>query len=330
MARYTHSILVSDQLVSADGALVYDLPVQPLSVLLLKIAPLNNSVASSAYQFLEGLLSAIDNIRVTFRGSDVYNSNGVDAVALALLFHKVGIWQANARETDNDRRALVVPIIFGRKAFMQKECFPATKKGELLLSVTWDIADTGFDGLRVSIETIELPGATPDFVQRTTSLSRTLTVTGFNEIDLPIGETYRGVLLFGTTGFVGAAPLPTLGSIQFLVNNQQQYISESDFEVLRSVMGLTGVGFPPGADHLHPFLDGAGPAVEANTRSSAPGASIDDNYALINLDPNMDDEYALATEGVGRVHVRLNADTADTVRALPIERVPAGRFLEGP
>jgi hypothetical protein len=36
------------------------------------------------------------------------------------------------------------------------------------------------------------------------------------------------------------------------------------------------------------------------------------------------------TAGAGRVHVRIDADTADAVRVIPIERVATGVFLEAP
>ena len=131
MARFTHSILASNQLIAADGAVVYDLPVAPLSVILLQIAPLNETATIGNYRLLEALLSAVDAIDVTFRGSSVFRTNGVDAAALALLWHRLQIWQSNAVETDNDRRSIILPILFGRRAFMQSECFPASKKGEL-------------------------------------------------------------------------------------------------------------------------------------------------------------------------------------------------------
>ncbi len=328
MAEFTHSILAADAAISADGDQVFDLPVGPLSVVLLKIAPLNETATLTNYSFLEGLLSAVDNIRVTHRGGDVFSMSGVDAAALALLWHGFGVWQSNARETDNERRALVIPIVLGKKAYDRSMCFPATKKGELLMTVRFDIADTGFDGLRASVETIELPGATPDLVQKCTTLARTFTATGQNEIDLPIGNLLAGVLLFGTTGFTGAAPAPTVGQVQLLVNNNQRYFSASDWEVLRAIIGLQKVGFPADGVSTHGFNDAA--AGQVFTRQPHAAAALDDNYALLNLDPTSDREFVLNTEGASRVHVRIEAETADACRVLPIEYVPTSRYLEAP
>lgn len=327
MATYTHSILASNQAITADGDVTYDLPVQPLSVLLIHISPLNNTATITDYGLLERILSAIDQIRVVWKGDPIFSLNGFDAAVLAMLWHRVPIWQSNAVETNNDRRSIVLPVIFGRRAFMPSECFPRSLKGEFRVSITWDIADTGFDGLRISLETIELPDATPDFVQKATALASTFTATGQNDIDLPIGNVLRGVLLFGTTPFSGGAPSPSLGEISFLVNNRATHVSQSDWEVLRSVMGLTHVPFPPDFRHIH-SVNAAGAGRE-DTEQPEIGVSLDDNYALINLDPTWDDLYSVPTVGVGRVHLRIDAETADAVRVIPIERVDASQFRAG-
>lgn len=326
MAAFIHSILEAQAAVSADGDEVVDLPVNPLSVILVHIAPLNSTATISNYRLLEGLLSAVDNVRVTHKGSAVVDGSGVDLAVLALLWHRLGIWQSNAVETDNDRRSLVLPILFGRRAYGPDEAFPETRKGEFQLRLTWDIADTGFDGLRRSIETIELPEASPEFVQKVTTLSQTFAATGQNDIELPIGNVMRAVLLFGTTGFAGASPVPSLGELQFMRDNRQTHYSASDFEVLRGTHGLGGVGFPAGFSHHH-GVNAAG-AGQEDTQQPDMTSAIDDNYVLMDLDPTRDDEYSVDTSGAGRVNVRVDAETADAVRALPVERVPASVYTE--
>jgi len=324
--KYTHSILAANQAVAADGVQVFDLPVNPLSAVLLHISPLNETAAVTSFQWLAGMLSAIDNVTVSFRGGAFVALSGIDLAALVLLWQRGRIWQSGAVSTNNDRRSLVIPVPFSRKPFDVKECFPATKKGELQMSVTWDIADTGFDALRISVETIELPGATPDYVQKVTTLARTLAAVGQNEIDLPIGNFLRGVLLFGTTGYTGAVPAPTLGQLQLLKDNVQQYISASDFEVLRGVMGLKGLVYPCDLAHRHSFADAA--AGETFTRVTEVATTIDENYVLMDLDPLWDDSFGMETEGAGRVHVRIDAEAANAVRVIPIERVKSSVFLE--
>ncbi len=324
MARFIHSILEVNAAVAADGDEVIDLPVNPLSVILLHVSPLNDTSTIGDYALLQALLSAVDNVRVSHKGTSLVDMRGDDLAMLVMLWNKLHIWQSNAVETNNERRSLVLPILFGRRAYDQRECFPETKKGELQLTVTWDIADSGFDGLRRSVETIELPEASPEFVQKVTTLAQTFAATGQNDVDLPIGNVIRAILCFGTTGFAGVTPAPSLGQISLLRDNVQTHYTSSDFEVLRAIAGLRGVAFPPDFRHVH-SVDAAGVGRE-DTLEPEVGASIDDNYCLVDLDPLGDDEFSLNTSGAGRVNLRFNAETADAVRVMPIERVPASQF----
>jgi hypothetical protein len=94
------------------------------------------------------------------------------------------------------------------------------------------------------------------------------------------------------------------------------------------VLGLKGVRFPPDFRHIH-SVNAAGVARE-DTLEPEVGASIDDNYALVDLDPLHDDSFGMETDGASRVHLRIEAETADAVRFLPIERVKSAVFLEAP
>jgi len=326
MGRFIHSILQANVAVAADGEVVYDLPVNPLSVVLLHIGPLNETSTITEYSLLAALLSAVNSVRITHKGVTVVAYNGYDLAMIACLWHRMSIWQSNAVETDDDRRSIVLPIIFGRRPYDPAECFPQSRKGELQMAIDWDIADTGFDGLRVSIETIELPAATPDFVQKVTTLAQTFAAVGQNDVDLPIGNVIRAILLWGTTSFAGAAPAPTWGQLSVYKDNLQVGFTATDWEVLRGQLGLTWVNFPPTFRHIH-SVDAAGVGRED---SLEPEIGLDKAayYALLNFDPTWNDEYSLETEGASRVHVRSMAEAAEAVRVLPIERVPVAKYLE--
>lgn len=321
---FVHSILETNALVAADGDEVIDLPVNPLSVILIHISPLNETGTIGNYRLLQGLLAALTNIRVTHVGSAIIDGSATDLAVLAMLWHRMSIWQSNAVETDNVRRSIVLPILFGRKPYGKEECFPETRRGEFQMTLTWDIAASGFDGLRRSIETIELPDATPTHIEKVTTLAQTFAATGQNDVDLPIGNMLRAVLMFGTTPFAGATPTPSLGQLELLVDNKQLDYAATDFEVLRGAAGLRGVPFPPDGRHIH-SVNAAGAGRE-DTLEPGIGASIDDNYVLMPLDVTGDDEHSIDTAGAGRVNVRVTAETADAVRVLPIERVVAAGF----
>jgi len=325
---FIHSILETNSLITVDGDETIDLPVNPLSVVLIHISPLNETTTITNYHLLEALLGALTQVRVLFKGSPVVSGSGTDMGVLAMLWHRLVIWQSNAVETDNDRRSIVLPILLGRRPYDAKECFPESRRGELQLSMTWDIAAAGFDGLRRSVETIELPDAKPEFTQKVTTLAQTFAATGQNDVELPVGNVLRALLCFGTTPFSGAAPAPSLGQMEVLVDNVNVGYSSTDFEVSRSLIGLAGVRFPPDFRHIH-SVNAAGAARE-DTLEPEIGASIDDNYTLLPFDVTWDDVHSLPTAGAGRVNLRVAAEAADAVRILPVERVEVSTLQRVP
>jgi len=326
MATFVQSILVNNVSIAADGDIVIDCPVNPLSAILLHVSPLNETSTITTYSMLAALLGAFSKVRVLHRGASVVDGSLADLAMVAMLWRGQRVWQSNCVETDNDRRSVVVPITFGRQAYDPKECFPETKKGELQLSLTADIAATGYDGLRYSVETIELPDAEPVYVEKVTTLAQTFGATGQQDVDLPIGNVIRALLLWGTTAYAGATPVPSWGQVSVLRDNRQTYYSASDWEVLRGLNGVRGVLFPADFRHIHSGTYTT--TVAGDSREPEIGASLDANYALVPFDVLGDDSYSMVTEGAGRVNVRAVAETADAVRVLPIERVPVATFKD--
>lgn len=317
---FIHSIVQPPVAVAADGMLSYDLPVNPLSALLIGIQPLNNTGTITNFGLIQRLLSALDNINVTHNGVSVFQMSGVDACAYANLVQGIDISQANPVNTDDDRRCLMLPIVFGRKFADPTECLPATTRGELQAQITWDIADTGFDGLQIAIEAVELPDANPEFFQRPTTLTTTYAATGDNDVDLPIGHPLRGVLCFGTTGFAGAAPAPTLGRLSVLMDNLQVGYASTDFEASRLLTMLRGGRISGWNEHLHGFNDAA--AGQADTQRQDDIYPFMENYTYLPFDLDRTDEFTLDTAGASDLVIRANAETANLARFIPIQRFP--------
>lgn len=318
--RFIHSELQRKIAVAADGTLRYDLPVNPLSVIYLEISPLNESSTITTWSLFNEILTAIESVEVTFRGAGVYVASLVDIVALNALHHGIGMQQSNAVSTDSDRRSVVVPIIFGRHPWMPDECFPRSRRGELELALTYDIADAAYDGLQISIETLELPEADPTHFERVTTLAQTFAAVGNNDIDLPIGHVIRGILGFGTTGFAGATPAPTLADLRVLVDNSEWGYASGTFEVLRAVMGCLDGRSRHLDEHFHQANGGA-VAYEATLDPEHQGKEHE-QYVFLSYDPMANDLFVLDTAGAGRVHIRVDADAANAVRFLPVEKVP--------
>lgn len=321
--KFLHSVNIQERLIAADGVQQFDLAVNPLSVLLLTIRPLNDTGTLANFESYLGICGALDRITVLLNGVSVMSMTGRDAAALAFFRHGIVPMQANHVITNNDRRAVVLPILFGSEVYSQKSCFPATKRGELILEVDFDIAATGYDGVRFSVETIELPGAKPKEYERKVQNAVTFTATGLNDVELPIGNLVRGILCFGTTGFGGAAPSPTLGRMATYVNNEQMGYTSHDFEVAHMMSSLQGGG-PPMFDErvTGTTVDGnAGTSVPSDGTNSSIGSGGWGNYAFLNFDPTGDDEYSFDTRGSSRFHLEVNAETANLARFVTIERI---------
>ncbi len=324
--EFVHSVMRTTELIAADGEEVLDLPVNPLSVILINIKPLNNTATITDYSVIAEILTAIDSLRIEWRGGSIIDMSGQDLAAYAFYAQGLVPWASNVVETNNDRRSVVLPIVFGRRAYDANECLPATKRGEMQMTIDWDIASGGYDAVTRSIETVELIGATPAFFQRATTLAQTFAAIGDNDVDLPIGNILRGILAFGTTGFAGATPAPTLGRMKLLINNLERSYSTTDFETSRAIIGLMGRGYPALLDHFH-AVNAAGGAQEDSQAEQLEGA-LHELYTYLQLDPTGDDEYSVATEGSGRVNLRINAEAANAVRIIPVEKVAVAGFFK--
>lgn len=324
MPRLLHSVAVQDQAIAADGVQVVDLPVNPLSVILLKICPLNDTGTLADFNRAMGLAGSLDRIAVLHKGASVVNLSGRDLLALNYFRHGAIPFEANGDDTDNERRCLVLPIMLGKFAYDPSSCMPATIRGEMTMELTWDIADTGYDGMRMSVETIELLDAKPREYERKTTIAKTFAATGFQDFDLPNGNLVRGLLLFGTTPFGGASPAPSWGRVELLKDGQQVGYASADFECLHQLGQLMGRQPPTGQRHAHRVTTDGNAQTALATLAGPFGEGLGEGweqYAFMDLDPTRDDMYAIQTAGSSNWLLRANVETADACRVVQVERI---------
>lgn len=319
-----HSIAVQNQDQGADGVFTHELAVNPLSVILICLRPLNNTGTLTNFDIYLDVCDSINRLSVLHRGQSIISMTGRDAALLSYLRHGCVVPQNNPNDANNDRRCVVLALFLGRRAYDPFSCFPATRSGELILELDLDDAEGGYDDLQYTVETIELLGAKPREWERKVQLTRTNSATGLNDLDMPVGNVIRGILLFGTTPFTGAAPAPSWGRISTVMDGVQIGYSATDFEVAAGLQALRGIGLPGYDAHAHRFEDTAGAV--SDVRTNAPGP-IDvysggfENYAYLDFDPLMDDALSIDTKNLSRFQVRADVETADLVRAIPVERV---------
>lgn len=327
---FLHNVAVQERVISADGIETFDVAVNPLSVVLIAARPLNDTGTLAAFQSYRGLAAAFNRISVLFRGEAIKSVRGEDLVALNYFRWGIMPFQGQHDDTDNERRCAVLPVIMGRWPYDPRSCFPATRRGELQLELDMDIADTGYDGLRVSVETVELLDAKPTEYEKWVQVAQTNGATGDGDVDLAAtGNLIRGILLFGTTPFAGAAPAPSWGRLKVLLDNQEAGFANTDFEVAQMVSSLWGRQPPQYDGHMH-RVTVSGCAQTAVATISGPvnvGAGIAGaadltgwhQYAFLDYDPTGNDAHAMNTKGKSSLKLRANFETADLVRAIPIE-----------
>lgn len=321
MPKFLRQVLVQDETLAVSTLRTDDLPVNPLSMILVTIRSLNDTTSLGNFSLVNALLNQIAKLEVLYKGSAVVSGSLADLARMTgLLLHR-GPAQTAASYTDNTTRSVTVPILLGRKPFWADECFPAVRRGELQLQLTSAAAQTGVDNLTVQIETIELPEAKPTRFMKYTTITKTPTATGDHDVDLPIGNKIAHALLFGTTVPTAASFNASIGQLRLLVDNIESYYARANWETLHNEMQRRVQESCQSSVHQH--LENVAGAYTQNVITDDNNSSVGfyDSYALLDFDPLEDSSYLLETAGRARIHLRINADVADLIRIIPTELI---------
>lgn len=323
--RFLHSVAVQNEVPTPDGIYSWELGVNPLSHLLLGLRPLNDTGTLANMQSYLGVCGALNRVSLIWRGETIVSMSGRDLAAMNYFRHGIVPPQCQHDNTNNERRLAVLPMIIGNRAFNPDCAFPATRRGELTLEIDVDIADTGYDAFAITVEQVELLDAKPKTFERKQVTTRTWPATGPQDLDWPPGRECRGVLLFGTTSFGGASPAPSWGRMQVMMDGQQILYSSTDWEVAHSLNALWGRQ-PPGFDaHKHIVTTDGNAQTELATLAGPydVGSGGWENYVYLDFDPTQDDMFTLDAKDAKRLLIRSEAETADAVRIVPVEVMPA-------
>ncbi len=276
--------------------------------------PFNLSVNPITYTVLhvDGLVGAatnvgqdlpfteLTNIRVEFNGAGIVDINGEDLRAADMaLGWNVPFVMNHASATNLELVRVSIPIPFSRKAYWLKECFPATRSGELVIRITFAAEGATFQTRNFTVESIQLLDANPERFLRMITQSRALSV-GDEDFELPKGNDYAGILIQEPVVADLGAASGTIRDIRLLVDEVEFGIANSRFEAMRDQFEQMGGPFDI---WTHPSLPIMG------------------RYGFINFDPLRDDQYLLPTIGRSSVKLRPTLDNAGTVRVVPFELV---------
>lgn len=316
MAEFIHSVLAQNEAVVAGTVISYDLPVNPLSFILLTLRLQQDKAdLQMDWDKVDAMLSKVE---VLYKGSAIFSANGSDIEALQCVLFGYEPWITNRYGDDDEYTYFTFLIPLGRKLYRPEECFPETMRGELILQITYRAAFTDIDNVSAQIETVELPDAAPERLLKITTLSVTPTAVGELDVELPIGNVLAGVLFFGTTVPLADANVQTLTYGQLLIDNLRRYISHTNYETWRQLAGLRHK--PPIAHgyHIHQ-LDGATYAQYMDTSVVKYRNDRCIQHLWWDFDPTGDDLYMIDTKGFSQFVARLYAGDQNALRVLPCE-----------
>lgn len=320
--RFIHSVLAQDETAVAGSVVSYDLPVNPLSHILLTLAATRTAAADAALPLILNLINCISKIEVLYKGSAIFSMSGMDAVAAGIYVSGFESWGVNLSGIALEETSFTIPIPLGRKFYNPRECFPRSTRGELILQITYAAAFTDQTLVRVQIETVELPEAAPERFLRMTTLSTTFAAAGENDIELPIGNLISDIVLWGGAIPEGAVFAVTLGYLQILIDNERVYYSHTNYETHHNMAGRMRA--TPGYWYGHTHFTPAGVGVAH--------VIADDHllqcYSHLPFDIHRDGEFTLETAGKSDAVLRIGVDAGAAslaVRVIPCEIVAAAR-----
>jgi len=196
--------------------------------------------------------------------------------------------------------SLIVP--FGRKIYDPNECYPATKKGDLTLTVDTTLPVTTLENAELNIETIELPGANPRRHLKCSPMPVSAPgKLGDNDIELPIGNDIVCIQVRMTTMADIVNNTFGVNGVSILVENKQFGYSYARAQCL--------IG-----DMINLLETQHGTIAAQGTVQPA-------NIVYVDYDPVRNDELLLHTAGKSSVKIRLDMGVDEVTNLTLMELV---------
>ena len=321
MAVFTHSVVTQNEAVTAGTVVSYDLPVSPLSFVILTLKFLQN--LANTQIVIADIMAAISKIEVLYKGQAVISMSGLDLGALNAHILDYVPWAVNYKGDDDNVLSYSWIVPFGRKPYLPDEAFPSTKRGELVLQITYAASFTHLDSVYCQVEAVELPESSPSKFVKATTLVGTPAATGQFDISLPIGNVISDLLLWATTIPSAGTATRTIEDLQIRKGNKEIFYSKSNFESLHAIQGLFANMPVQFGSHIHQ-IDGAAFAQYMDTSAVKGANHMFPNHLHVPFDVLGDGSYALETANATSLCVRVTAGDTNALRVIPVEIVKVG------
>lgn len=324
--RFLRSIVSDFQTLTASADInPVDLPVNPLSHLILTLAHTKNvaAQATSLGQVIIPIMQQITDVSVRHRGENILQGSLQDLAVLNALMTGIPPAVGEFAQADNEIQFVSFVLSLSRKLYWHEEAFPATQRGNLRFHMTAGAISALYDAALWSLEAVELIEDEPTRFVKYTTQTRTIAATGRQKIPLPIGNDILGLLLFDPNDEVDATTTFAMTKVKLLKDNVEQYYPESSWRSLRESVERRCPGYRNMWGHFH-----AQAAVDTVTGEEQ--MTVADRpplqYGYLDFDPLNDGSYALESRGSASLDLDIDAGVAGNavVRVLPLELVPIG------
>lgn len=325
--RYLRSIVSDFQTLTASADITpVDLPVNPLSHLILTLA-LTKNVAAQATNLgnlMMGIIGQITDVSIRHRGENIIQGRLDDLLVLNAMIHGNTPSVGEIAQADNQVQYVSAILAFGKKPYDHTMAFPATQRGNLRFHMTAGAISSLYDAASWALEAVELIEDTPTHFLKYTTSQRALAATGRQRMPLPIGNDLLGCLLYDPSDEIDSTMSYAFGKIKLMRDNVEQYYAESNWESMRETMERRCPRYRNAWGHIHALAatDTATGEEQVTTADRPPL-----QYGYLDFDPLNDGSYALDTRGASTLDLDLNSDVSTgTVRILPLEylAVPGG------
>jgi hypothetical protein len=283
---------------SATEIIAEDLPTNPLSHLVVSIEGYNATDEAT----LAEIIAFLNSVTITDQGRQIVSLQSEDLYAVDTYLYRQRPVLTQMVATDNATRCLSLIVPFGRRIFDVNECYPARKRGDLKLQLDTTALATSIDNGQISVEAIEMPGATPSKYLKT--ITKTVSApgaTGNNDVALPIGNQIVAIQLRMTT-------FPTTSSHTYGVDDASILKDNTEYGYVGNVAQcLVGDGI---------FRMGA-PGITI----AAQGNLTPPNVVWLDFDPAHNDGFLLETAGASDLVARLNMGVDEATYLTTLELV---------
>jgi len=313
---FRQSVVAQNEAVTADTQVTYDLPVKPLSFVVLTLLYQQNK-ANDAMSFVN-VPEILDRVEILYKGSPVYSANGIDCLALGLFLHHFWSWGVNADGNDDDYRSFSFLLPLTRTLYSLDEAFPGVSRGELVLQITYAASFTDLDNVRCQVEAYEVPEASPTQYAKTTTLVGTPAAAGQFDVELPLGNKISDIVVFATTIPLADADTTTAHFLELLINNSEVYYTGTNFETIHNLGGRLGRDPSYWGYHVH-RLTAAAYAQWDDTGPVIPADHVLKQHLHLPFDIFRDGQHLIDATDLSNAVLRFDAGDTNAIRVLPVE-----------